>query len=210
MPDMGHARSGCCAATGADNCFYVMGGYDGTSRMSSCEYFDPETYMWIQGPEMIKRRYEARHCLRLSCALVRYHANPKFWSTQEWRRCDHRARRLNLRRGRHRYGPAGGGLTAHCTVDIQPRCTDRSSDCSMSDRWCSAARLCRASCVRGWPADRVETSERDAHPARVCRGGVLVDEADHGSAPGRPERRHRQQFRRRSGEEQPDVRRRRG
>jgi len=56
IPDMSAARSGCCAATGADNCFYVMGGYDGTERMNSCEYFDPETMEWLPGPDMSKRR----------------------------------------------------------------------------------------------------------------------------------------------------------
>ena len=53
---MSSARSGCCAATGADNCFYVIGGYDGTDRMDTTEYFDPDYERWIEGPKMIKRR----------------------------------------------------------------------------------------------------------------------------------------------------------
>lgn len=56
LPDMSSARSGCCAATGADNCFYVIGGYDGTDRMDTTEYFDPDYERWIEGPKMIKRR----------------------------------------------------------------------------------------------------------------------------------------------------------
>ena len=80
IADMGTIRSGCCAATGADNCFYVMGGYDGTTRLNSCEYthnpqdnltprgssdrllviagefYDPVTEEWTDGPQMVKRR----------------------------------------------------------------------------------------------------------------------------------------------------------
>ena len=33
-----------------------MGGYDGVTRMSSCEYFDPETHTWHPGPDMVRRR----------------------------------------------------------------------------------------------------------------------------------------------------------
>jgi N-acetylneuraminic acid mutarotase len=56
IEDMGTIRSGCCAATGADNCFYVMGGYDGDTRLNSCEFYDPTTESWTDGPQMVKRR----------------------------------------------------------------------------------------------------------------------------------------------------------
>ena len=56
IADMTTIRSGGCAATGADNCFYVMGGYDGTTRLNTCEYYNPDTGEWSPGPQMVKRR----------------------------------------------------------------------------------------------------------------------------------------------------------
>jgi N-acetylneuraminic acid mutarotase len=56
IADMTTIRSGGCAATGADDCFYVMGGYDGQTRLNTCEFYDPNTGQWSEGPQMVKRR----------------------------------------------------------------------------------------------------------------------------------------------------------
>ena len=56
LDDMSTIRSGCCAAMGGDSRFYVMGGYDGKTRLNTCEYYDPATGAWAAGPTMVKRR----------------------------------------------------------------------------------------------------------------------------------------------------------
>ena len=33
-----------------------MGGYDGTTRLNTCEFYNPDTDTWSEGPQMVKRR----------------------------------------------------------------------------------------------------------------------------------------------------------
>ena len=37
-------------------CLYAVGGYDGSSHLSSVEKYDPRTYTWTLIPNMINRR----------------------------------------------------------------------------------------------------------------------------------------------------------
>ena len=75
-----------------------MGGYDGTERMNSCEYFDPETMEWLPGPDMSKRRFVAFLLVdwsNLATVLI-------LCDLQKRRRCNNGTRWRYLRRRRHR------------------------------------------------------------------------------------------------------------
>ena len=46
-----------------DNKILVIGGYDGQSRVSSTEYYDPLSNTWINGPSMLKERSNFATCV---------------------------------------------------------------------------------------------------------------------------------------------------
>ena len=43
----------------SDSKIYAMGGYDGRSRLNSCERYDPVTNQWEMLPSMHRRRSDA-------------------------------------------------------------------------------------------------------------------------------------------------------
>ena len=127
LDDMSTIRSGCCAAMGGDSRFYVMGGYDGKTRLNTCEYYDPATGAWAAGPTMVKRRCVASTVTDAPCVG----GLTKLLRAQEWggRLC--RPRRLRLCGGRHRRRHAALFHRTGAPVTLRRQPNDDSLTCAM-------------------------------------------------------------------------------